>query len=412
MKILIVSSYESTGGAAKSALRLHEALLAEKINSNMLVQQKNSDRPKVFPNQGLIQKAHSRIRPALDLSPTRFYKNKDLSLFSPSILPFSGTVAKINQINPDLVHLHWICGGMLKIEDIAKIKVPIVWSLHDNWAFTGGCHIKLECQKYKNSCGSCPRLHSRSDNDLSKKVWKRKMKTFSLMNNLSIVGLSNWLNNCSKESSLLKEKDHFQLPNLIDCNVFKKLDKISARKLWNLPQNKKIILFGAMNINDKLKGFSELIDAIGKISTKNVEAVIFGSYKPVNLLDLKIKTHYIGYLGDDISMATLYSCADLTVVPSWEENLSNVLMESLSCGTPVVGFDIGGNSDLIEHKKTGYLVDPMNINDMSRGIDWILNNNDLNQISNNARQKVLNEFESSVVAKKYVSLYKNILKIN
>ena len=102
MKILIVSSHESTGGAAKSALRLHEALLAEEINSNMLVQQKNSDRPKVFPNQGLIQKAHSKIRPALDLAPTRFYKNKDLSLFSPSILPFSGTVEKINQINPDL----------------------------------------------------------------------------------------------------------------------------------------------------------------------------------------------------------------------------------------------------------------------------------------------------------------------
>ena len=100
---------------------------------------------------------------------------------------------------------------MLKIEDIAKIKVPIVWSLHDNWAFTGGCHIKLECQKYKNSCGSCPRLHSRNDNDLSKKVWKRKMKTFSLMNNLNIIGLSNWLNNCSKESSLLKEKRSFSV---------------------------------------------------------------------------------------------------------------------------------------------------------------------------------------------------------
>ena len=190
------------------------------------------------------------------------------------------------------------------------------------------------------------------------------------------------------------------------------MDKVAARKLWNLPQNKKIILFGAMNIKDKLKGFSELIDAIGKISTKNVEAVIFGSFNPVNLMDLKIKTHYMGYLGDDISMAALYSCADLTVVPSWEENLSNVIMESLSCGTPVVGFDIGGNSDLIEHKKTGYLVEPMNINDMSLGIDWVLNNNDLNQVSKNARQKVLNEFESSVVAKKYVSLYKKILKIN
>ena len=133
MKILIVSSYESTGGAAKSALRLHEALLAEEINSNMLVQQKNSDRPKIFPNQGLIQKAHSRIRPALDLTPTRFYKNKDLSLFSPSILPFSSTVKKINQINPDLVHLHWICGGMIKIEDIAKKGNNVTQRVFGDW---------------------------------------------------------------------------------------------------------------------------------------------------------------------------------------------------------------------------------------------------------------------------------------
>lgn len=411
MKILIVNSHESTGGAAKSALRLHEALLAEKINSNMLVQQKNSDRPTVFCNQGLVQKGISQIRPTLDLIPTRFYKNKDLSLFSPSILPFSNILKKINQINPDLVHLHWICGGMIRIEDIAKIKVPIVWSLHDNWAFTGGCHVKLECQKYKISCGSCPKLNSRSENDLSKKVWKRKMKTFSLMNNLNIVGLSNWLNNCSKESSLMKEKNHFQLPNTIDCNVFKKMDKFSARKLWNLPQNKKIVLFGAMNINDKLKGFSELLKAINQTSTKNVEAVIFGSSNPISSLDSIIKTHYLGFISDDVSMATLYSSSDVTVVPSWEENLSNVIMESLSCGTPVVGFDVGGNSDLIEHKKTGYLADPMNSNDMSAGIDWILNNN-LNQLSINSRQKVLNEFEYSVVAKKYISLYKDILKIN
>ena len=123
----------------------------------------------------------------------------------------------------------------------------------------------------------------------------------------------------------------------------------------------------------------------------------------------KIKFHYLGFLYDDISMVTLYNAADVTIVPSLEENLSNVIMESLSCGTPVVGFDIGGNSDLIEHKKTGYLAEKMNSEDLARGIDWVLQNDNYNKISTNSRQKVLNNFESSLVAKKYIALYKDLL---
>ena len=412
MKILIINAYENLGGASRAALRLHNALIGENIDCTMLVQQKSSKNIKVITKEGLLNKGLSQIRPTLDLIPTRFYKNKDSIMFSPSMLPFSGMVEKINEINPDIVHFHWICGGMIKIEDIAKITAPIVWSLHDSWAFTGGCHLKLECEKYKESCGACPRLNSNNKNDLSKKVWKRKNKIFSLIPSLTIVGLSNWLNNDSKQSSLFKNRHHQRLPNPINCHVFKNSGKIRSRELWNLPINKKIILFGAMNPNDKVKGFQQLIGAIGKISTENIEIVVFGNSNQVENFNSKAKVHFVGHLHDDISMVTLYSAADVTIVPSIEENLSNVIMESMSCATPVVGFNIGGNSDLIEHKKTGYLVDKVSSEDLALGIDWVLQNNEDCKISSNARKKVLSEFESSVVAKKYIALYKKILLIN
>ena len=409
MKILTISSYENSGGAARASFRLHKALLERGIDSQMLVQQKSSNDYTILSDTHPIKKGLNIIRPLLDNMPVRLYKNRDPILFSPSSLPFSQIVKKINQINPDIVHMHWICGGMMRIEQIANIIPPIVWSLHDNWAFTGGCHINLECDKYKENCGACPRLKSNKKNDLSRRVWKRKKTTYSRINNLTIVGLSSWLNNCSKESTLLKDKEHVHLPNPIDCSIFKTLDKKESRKLWNFPINKKIILFGAMNPNDIVKGFQELKIALSRIDKKNVEFAVFGSRKPNNSDNFGFKTHYLGHIFDDSSLVTLYNSVDVTVVPSLQENLSNTIMESMACATPVVGFDVGGNSDLIEHKKSGYLAKPFDSGDLATGIDWILNNDNYNKISNNARQKIIGEFEATIVANRYIDLYKQIL---
>jgi len=181
MKILIVNTYDILGGAAKAAYRLHRSLLSAGIDSKILVQTKKSDDYTVIPIYGSnkIGKAFSLIRPTLDQIPLKFYKNRIKTPFSPACLPFSKAIEKIKEINPDIVHLHWIAGGMIKIEDLAKIDKPIVWTLHDNWAFTGGCHIKWNCEKYTDICGACPVLGSNKEYDLSKKVWFRKKKKFS-----------------------------------------------------------------------------------------------------------------------------------------------------------------------------------------------------------------------------------------
>lgn len=178
MKICILNTDDITGGAARAAYRLHRALLTEGVVSKMLVQKKSSDDYTVITPETKIQKTLGRIRPTLDTLPVRFYRNRNKTLFSPSWLPFSPILRHINEIKPDLVHLHWIAGGMIRIEDIAKIKVPVVWSLHDMWPLTGGCHYDEGCKKFETHCNSCPVLNSGKVGDLSSKVFYRKKKAF------------------------------------------------------------------------------------------------------------------------------------------------------------------------------------------------------------------------------------------
>ena len=414
MKILIVNTSDIEGGAARAAYRLHRGLLEFEIDSQMLVQNKKSDDSKVISlAKTKFQKGFNLIRPIIDQLPVKFYKSRTQTPFSPAWIGFNNLIDKIDEINPDVVHLHWICGGMIRIENLKKIKKPLIWSLHDNWAFAGGCHIKWECEKYKLSCGNCPRLRSSKENDLSRWIWKRKKKTFEKIDNLTIIGLSKWVMNASKESSLLKDKKHINLPNPINSDIFKPFDKEKARELWNLPKDKKLILFGAMSATSDInKGFKELSEALNILNLKNIEFVVFGSSKPQkNAPNFRFKTHYVGRVYDDITLVTLYSAVDVMVVPSLQENLSNTIMESLSCATPVVAFNIGGNSDMIEHKNSGYLAKPFQAKDLANGIEWILNldKNQYNIICKNGREKVLREFNSKVVTKKYIELYKEIL---
>jgi len=410
MKILIVNTFDAQGGAARAAYRLHQALLVEDIDSQMLVQSKSSDDFTVIGSPTKLTRLLATCRSLLDALPVLMYKNRTQTLFSPSWLPFSGIAKKINDLNPDIVHLHWIFGGMFRIEDIAKIKAPIVWSLHDMWAFTGGEHYDEGANDYLASCGYCKVLGSNKANDISRWVFKRKQKTYAKKSNMTIVGLSRWLNDCSKNSTLLKDKAHINLPNPIDTSVYSPLNKTIARDLLRLPQDKKLILFGAMGAtSDPRKGYKELKHALSLLKVNDVELVIFGSNAPKVPEGFNFKTHYLGQLYDDVTLRVLYSAADVMIVPSIQENLSNAIMESLACATPVVGFDVGGNGDMIVHKENGYLATSFDTTDLAEGIEWILSAPNYEQLSANARNKVLREFDSRVVAKRYVELYESVL---
>lgn len=410
MKVLIVNTSDILGGAARAAYRLHRSLLVSGVNSHMLVQDKSSDDYSVIGPDSFRQKLSSKIRPVIDRFPIYRYKNRNQTLFSPSWPPFSEIVDKINQFNPDIVHLHWIAGGMLRIEDIAKIKAPIVWSLHDNWAFTGGCHIMWDCQKYKTTCGCCPVLGSLKERDLSYSIFFRKKKVFDKKKGMVIVGVSEWIANCAKESSLFKHHKVVCLPNPINTNTYSPFDKLNSRELFNLPIDKKLIAFGAMDATSDLnKGFKELSKALSYLDKENIELVVFGSSKPKESISFKHHVHYLGQLKDDVSLRVLYSAVDVMVVPSRQEAFGQTASEAMACGTPVVAFGITGLLDIIDHKKNGYLAEPCNVVDLFKGINWVLYSSEYEQLCNNARNKITENFDSKLIAEKYIQLYRKIL---
>ena len=298
----------------------------------------------------------------------------------------------------------------MSIEDIALIKFPIVWSLHDMWAFSGGSHYS-ESSCYKQAEDSLKNSFENRQNNLSSKIFRRKLKTYRRKKDLTIVGLSKWINECSRESILLRDKKHINIPNPINTQLFKPKEYGLRKNKWKIPMNKKIVMFGAMNAtSNKRKGYSKLKKAIEIIDRNDVHYVIFGNSENKEK-DFKGKNFsYIGNIASDNELIDLYNLADIMVVPSLQENLSNSIMESLSCGTPVVCFNIGGNSDMVKHKFNGYLAEKNNIKDLSDGISWILDNLENRDFSNQARSYVIENFSYQIVAKKYIDLYKDILR--
>lgn len=411
MKILHINTSDIEGGAARAAYRLHRALLESGVNSQMLVQSKLSDDFTVVGPSTKLKKGLGIVRPTLDVLPVRRYQNRTKTLFSPAWLPFSDIVDRANEFNPDLVHLHWIAGGMMRVEDIARIKAPIVWSLHDNWPFSGGCHIKWECDRYKNECGFCPRLGSKSENDLSRKVFARKQKTYQKTRRLTVVGLSQWIHKCAADSALFSSRENVCLPNPINTSVFSPFDQRKARELLNLPQNKRLILFGAMSATSDInKGYQELNDALDQVRTENSELVVFGASKPEMESPFPQRAHYLGRLHDDVTLRVLYSAADVMVVPSIHEAFGQTASEAMACGTPVVAFAATGLLDIVDHQENGYLAKPFSTSDLAYGIDWVINHNEYDRLSVNARQKVLENFDNKVVAPEYIELYRSVLE--
>ena len=377
----------------------------------MLVDTQLSDDYSVIEEESNIVKGVSLIRRILDRLLVNTYKHRSATYFSPNLVPFSGLVQRINALNPDIVHLHWVNKAMLSISDIAAIKAPIVWSLHDMWAFTGGCHYDEGCGAYNELCRECKVLGSTKKNDLSHKIFNKKRRAYAKHKNLTIVGLSQWLADCASNSMLFKNNKVVCLPNPIDTAVYSPLDKRVAREILRLPMDKTLVLFGAMGAtSDPRKGYKELCEALFTLKPNNIELVVFGSSEPNVSEGFKFKAHYLGELHDDVTLRALYSAVNVMVVPSLQENLSNAIMESLACGTPVVGFDVGGNSDMIKHQKNGYLAKPFDPTDLAIGIDWVLRATNYDELSVNARNKVLTEFDSEVVAKNYSELYASVLE--
>jgi glycosyltransferase involved in cell wall biosynthesis len=303
---------------------------------------------------------------------------------------------------------------MMRLETLRQFKIPMVWTMHDSWPFTGGCYVPFDCTRYRESCGRCPVLRSSEENDLSRRVWRRKQRSWQGLD-LTLIAPSRWMAECARASSLFHNSRIEVIPNAIDVGRFKPVHKGTAREILSLPQDKKLILFGAKSATrDRNKGFHLLAQALhelaGRIEKDTAEVIVFGSSEPEQSSELNLKTHFQGWVNDDISLALIYAAADVFVFPSIQESLGYTAMEAMACGTTCVAFDQGGVPDLIEHQQNGYLAKPYEPSDLAQGIAWVLEDNERrNELGIRARQKVEREFTLKNIAEQHLTLYRELL---
>lgn len=317
----------------------------------------------------------------------------------------------------DIIVLHWICGSFIStrgLKKIADLHKPIIWVCHDNWPFTGGCHVRMGCEKFKDACGQCPQLKSSRRNDWSYRLLKAKKNAVSNAN-ITVISPSTWMDNNVAESSLLSGFDHFIVPNPIDTDKFTPIDKMKVRQKYNFDNNSIIILFGAVGATaTPYKGYSYLLQALELLEKKLkdgivINAAVFGASYGDKREGKRISVRYLGYLSEE-QMVEAYNLADVYVVPSLEDSFNNTVAEALACTTPVVAFATGGIKDIINHKENGYLAQYKDSEDLARGIEWVLQENVNNILGKNGREKVESNYNISVVAKKYVEIYRRICK--
>ncbi len=415
MKSLFLNTYYKKGGAAIAANRLLKGIKDHAGCEVLMYVNHKSETPYYIKSpETKYEKLEAFFRnPAEELTLFPYSKRKQV-IFSSAMLPNYNLFRKINGFNPDIVHLHWINSGFFRLEQLINIKKPVIWTLHDMWSFTGGCHYSSECFKYTSHCGNCPVLNSGKQRDLAYKNFKRKQNVFEKLD-LTIVCVSSWLGNCAKNSELLGNKRILVIKNGIDSDLFKPVDKITARDILNLPRDKKLILFGALNsLSDERKGYKYLYESlkiIEKEYSKNSEIVIFGDEKPQNPVKTGFKVNYTGILKDETALSLLYSACDVMIVPSVQESFGQTASEAMACATPVIAFGITGLLDIVDHRLNGYLAKPYEPEEIAQGIKWILSldHDEYNRVSARARRKAEENFDIKLISRKYYDLYTEIL---
>lgn len=414
MKILMLNTFDEIGGAARAASRLLQGVRHQELDCRLLVQYKTGHAADVICHAGRLRSLTRRLKMAVGALPVRRYPKAPENNFSPAMLP-DHLAMEIAAIDPDIIHLHWMNAGFLRVETLGRLKTPIIWTLHDSWAFTGGCHVPFDCTGYRRSCGACPVLGSTGEKDLSRRVWNRKAQAWRDLN-LTLVAPSRWLADCARSSSLFCDARVEVIPNGLDTELFRPRGRAASRQLLGLPQDGKIILFGAIRAaSDPNKGLHLLLPALrslGKDASDRM-ALVFSSFDKDAIPDPGMPMRTLGRVRDDERLALIYSAADVFVAPSIQEAFCQTATEALACGAPVVAFGATGLLDVVEHCGCGYLAKPYDSEDLARGIAWVLEDEDRHKtLSAQARRKAEDDFCLAKGAQRYAELYREVFSTN
>jgi glycosyltransferase involved in cell wall biosynthesis len=409
MKILHLVAGELNGGAARGAYWLHQALRDLGVESSILTNARDNlgDESVISLADSTISKAKFAMLYRMGQLPLKLYRHRGTHFFSAGI---DGVDVTRNRAygSADLVNLHWI-NGLASTRSLGKIKKPLVWTLRDMWPMTGGCHQSLGCERYRIACGACPQLGSSRERDLTRMQMRRKRR--SLPRHMHIVGISRWLSACARESALFRDYPITTIGNNVDTQTFRPIDKQLARRVLGLDEYRKVLLVGAQNVMSPYKGFDLFLEALSKLDKDFIQVLLFGQPTVAIPESLGIPSNNLGFLADSIALRLAYSAADAFVAPSRADAFGKTLAEAMACGTPVVCFDATGPRDIVEHQITGYRAEPFSASDLARGIEYVLGQppGEYQQMCDNSRMRAKDNFDSRIIAEKYIALYENIL---
>lgn len=420
-KIIHINKSIVTGGAAIAAYRL---FVAQKKLGQFEYQFFSQQNEKGYSEEGIITAGNGYlwdkmglVRLALEKFQFFFHEKNAGIRFQYSMGSTGIHLARYNLLeDADFYHLHWICQGFLSLkglEFLFRKGKPVVWTLHDMWPFTGGCHYAGDCIRLDLGCGNCPLSRTSGENDISHKQCKDKEIIYRNQK-IVFVAPSRWMAQKARSSYLGKKMQIVVIPNALNTDVFAPLSMIEARKKIRLPEDGFCLLFGAANITEERKGFSLLLKAIEYLKndfpelSDKIYLAVFGKSRQQYRFPFPV--YYFNYISNTEKLIALYNAANVFLLPSLEDNLPNTVMEALSCGTPVVAFRSGGVTDMVDHADTGYLVPTGNVREFAQRIASVLSDEKYVIMKKKCREKVVENFSESAVVKKYDELYRQMMK--
>lgn len=405
MRVLIVNTSETIGGAAIAASRLTDALNRHGVKAKMLVRDKQTGRVTTcaVPRSWRLRWAFVWERVRVWLANRLSKKN----LFAVDLGVGGARITATDEFREaDIIHLHWVNQGFLSLEEMGRILrsgKPVVWTLHDMWPVTGICHHAGECDHFQAHCHDCPQLQCPGQLDLSWQVFRHKAVLYS-QSHIALVAVSQWMADRAKISALSQGQTVAVIPNTLPLEDFFQIDKLQARRELGLPIDMPVIAFGAARIDQPAKGLQRLLAAVQGMK---VHLLLFGAVKDKKELSrLTCPFTYMGVVHGAAALSRLYSAADVVVNCSDYETFGQTLVEAMACGCTPVSFDRGGQVDIIHHLEDGYLARFDDVSDLAAGIRWALA---AHLSAEELRHSVVTRFSEETVARQHIRLYEQLL---
>jgi glycosyltransferase involved in cell wall biosynthesis len=406
LSIAIATSSDWHGGAARAALRLHQSLTRAGISSRMLVDSAAGDEPGVEPASELARlwsRAGSRAEDWL-LQILRSGASDPRSL---GLVPGSAG-RRLRRSGVDVINVHWPHAGYLSIRQLSRVKSPLVWTLHDMWAFCGSEHFALSDKeaRWRTGYRRDSRPSTQGGLDLDAWTWRRKVRSWKRP--MHLVTPSSWLADCTRQSPIMADWPVRVIPNPLPIDVFRPVPRKVAREALGLPANVPIILFGAIaGTIDARKGFDLFLSALPRIVEllPDAQALVFGASAPPNPERVPLPTLWLGHLNDELTLNLAYSAGDVMMVPSRTENLPQTATEAQAAGTPVVAFRTTGLVDAISDRQTGYLAHAFDPGDLANGVEWVLRPENHRRLGIQARERATRLWAPPTIARQYAETY-------